>query len=138
MALSSADAASHFVQWDNEAQTIIYAALYGAWGWEKLHNAFVVIRQLADTTEQAYSLIIDFTALTDFTGNAFLSNSRKLMDNVHPRFTGQMAVVSAPELMQELDNAVRVASPMQFNRLRVYFVDCIDDARAMLQRKSAY
>lgn len=138
MVLASSDSMSYAVQWDNEKQTIMYCAVRGAWDWEVLHEAFGSVRQLADACETTYSLILDLSGLANFAGNMFLSNSRKLIENVHPRFGGHMAVIQAPELMQEMDGAARIAYPMQFGKLRAYYVETLDDARATLARKIAY
>lgn len=125
------------VHWDNEAKTIIRQTFDGRWTWDDLYAALACVANMSASVSHRVDAIVDVSRADLIPGGSIFNlNSKRHADKLASRSDlnrGTIVVVGANGLMRTLYDTFR--SLYSDKATDVYFVQTLDDARALLNER---
>ena len=124
-----------YLEWDNQAQTVLRCAFDAEWTWDDLYAIADEVKVITDSAPQTISAIIDLTnGMTIPGGNFFspasLENARKLL-TLGEGGTGPIAIVGASSLIKMVYTTFK-GMDKRAAAAEVTFVDTLEQARSHL------
>ncbi len=124
-----------FVQWYDEAQTVIYATLPQEWTWGDAYEMIDRVYQLQDAVTAPTDIIYDFRGVHPLPKAAF-PNLRRLVNSEHPNDRLNVIVTRDSFLRRMLELVVCTFQQDREKGAMLRFVSSLEEAEAAIAHLS--